>query len=141
VPGDGRSARERARRRDAVAKVDDARAERALLHELQVQALVEGGKVRRSAADRDRADEQSVLVDEAELRAAGGKPAPPTARSLPGWAFSSATMSATPSLLNWALPSTRSSVREKTIFGRAFQMCANSSTCSGADGSSSAVSQ
>ena len=40
-----------------------------------------------------------------------------------------------------ALPSTAVSVVEKTIFGRAFQMRANSSSISEADGFSSAVSQ
>ena len=68
-------------------------------------------------------------------------PAPPTAMSFPGCPLSSATSSAMSPLISLALPSTFSSVFETTIFGSAFQMRANSSTCSGADGFSSAVSQ
>jgi hypothetical protein len=69
------------------------------------------------------------------------RPAPPTARFFPVCSFSLATSSAAPSLTSLALPSTFSSVLENTIFGIAFQMRANSSTYSGADGSWSAVSQ
>ena len=56
------------------------------------------------------------------------RPAPPTARSLPGCSFSLATSSATPSLTSLALPSTFSRVFENTIFGRSCQMRANSSS-------------
>jgi hypothetical protein len=69
------------------------------------------------------------------------RPAPPTARSLPGSSFSVATSSATLSLTSLALPSTFSSVFENTIFGVSFQMRPNSSSTSDADGFSSAVSQ
>ena len=44
-------------------------------------------------------------------------------------------------LTSLALPSTSSRVFENTIFGVSFQMRANSSSCSGVDGFSSAVSQ
>ncbi len=63
------------------------------------------------------------------------RPAPPTARSPPGSSFSLATSSPAPSLTSLALPSTFSRVLEKTILGVAFQIPANSSICSGADGS------
>ena len=69
------------------------------------------------------------------------RPAPPTARSLPGSSFSLATSSATLSPASLALPSTCSRVFENTILGMPFQMRANSSSTSAADGFSSAVSQ
>ena len=69
------------------------------------------------------------------------RPAPPTAMSLPGCSFSLATSSATPSVARLALPSTFSRVFENTICGMSFQMRANSSSTSEADGFSSAVSQ
>jgi hypothetical protein len=68
-------------------------------------------------------------------------PAPPTAKSWPGWAFSSRISSATSSLTSLAWPSTVSSVLENTIFGNSSQMRANSRTTGGAAGSSCAVSQ
>ena len=69
------------------------------------------------------------------------RPAPPTARSLPGSCLSLATSSATPAVASRLLPSTAVSVVENTIFGRACQMRANSSSYSEADGFWSAVSQ
>src|SRR5439155_13937422 len=56
-----------------VAKVDDARAKRHCLDELQVDPLVQGRKVRRAPAQDDRADEEPVLVDETELHEGRGQ--------------------------------------------------------------------
>ena len=50
-----------------VANVDDARAKRPCLDELQLDSLVQGREVRRAAAEDDRADEEPVLVDEPAL--------------------------------------------------------------------------
>src|SRR5712691_2330382 len=56
-----------------VAKVDDARAERPCLEQLEVDLLRKGREVSGAAAQHDRADEQPVLVDEVQLDQRGGE--------------------------------------------------------------------
>ena len=48
-----------------VANVNDARAKRLRLDQLQVDPLIQGREVRRAAAQYDRTDEEPLLVDEA----------------------------------------------------------------------------
>src|ERR687892_398533 len=59
--------------RALVAKVNDARSEHLCLDELEVDRIGQGGKVRRAAAQDDRADEEPVLIDEAQLDERGGR--------------------------------------------------------------------
>src|SRR5665648_622465 len=56
-----------------VANVNDARAKRLCLDQLQVDLLVQGREVRRAPAQYDRTDEEPVLVDEAQLDEGGGQ--------------------------------------------------------------------
>ena len=56
-----------------VADVNDARAERPGLDQLQVDPLVQGREVGRAPAQDDRTDEEPVLVDEAQLDEGGGQ--------------------------------------------------------------------
>src|SRR2546430_17262512 len=63
-----------------VAAVEDPRAERARLGQLEIDPLLKRGEVARAGAEHDRADEQPVLVDQAvphqgrgQARAADGE--------------------------------------------------------------------
>jgi hypothetical protein len=102
---------------------------------------LQGREVRRAPAQYDRTDEEPVLVDKVQLDESGCEASAADGQVPTCLLLSLATSSATPSLTSLVLPSTFSSVFENTIFGMSFQMRANSSSCSAADGFSSAVSQ
>jgi hypothetical protein len=114
----------------AVSQVHDARTERARLDQFHVDTVI-SREERDAAADRDRRDEQPVLVDRSRRAASAASSAPPTAtsRRTDSWnEVSSARRSSLASVV--FAPSTESSVRENTTFGSACQISTNSRTMS-----------
>ena len=124
-----------------VAQVDDARAERPRLGQLEVDPLLQRREEPRAAAEHDRADEEPVLVDQAQLGEGRGQAGAADRQVLARLLLQLGDLLGDAAVASRALPSTCSSVFENTIFGSGFQMRANSSSCFGADGFSSAVSQ
>ncbi len=94
-----------------------------------------------TAADDDRVTWSRYSSTGSRRRKVPTRSIPPSVMSPPGCCFSARISSGSTSARSEALAPTCCSVREKTIFGTARQMPANSRTVGGASGSWSAVGQ
>ena len=116
--------------------------ERPCLDELQVDPLVQSREVGRAPAEHDRTDEEPILIDEAQLHEGGGQAGAADGQLLSRLFLQLGDLfgNAFPDQPGIALDFLEGR-REHDLRRVSFQMRANSSSCSGADGFSSAVSQ